>query len=54
MLDLIANALAHHGFRFERIDGQTSLKHRSVAIQQFKNNPACTVMIASIGSAGEG
>ncbi|PVH83872.1 hypothetical protein DL98DRAFT_558686, partial [Cadophora sp. DSE1049] len=54
MLDLIAGALTHHGFQFQRIDGQSSLKQRSTAIQQFKSNPACTVMIATVGSAGEG
>ncbi|CZR60109.1 uncharacterized protein PAC_10004 [Phialocephala subalpina] len=35
MLDLIANALKRHGFRFQRIDGQSSLQQRNVAIQQF-------------------
>jgi SNF2 family DNA or RNA helicase len=54
MLDLIAKALIRYGFRFQRIDGQSSLQQRSLAIQQFKEDPACTVMIASIGSAGEG
>jgi SNF2 family DNA or RNA helicase len=54
MLDLIANALAQHGFQFQRIDGQSSLQQRNVAIQQLNDNPACTIMLASIGSAGEG
>jgi len=54
MLDLIAKALTQHGFRFERIDGRSSLHQRNVAIQLFNEDPACTVMIASIGSAGEG
>ncbi|KAH7403053.1 hypothetical protein BKA64DRAFT_440273 [Cadophora sp. MPI-SDFR-AT-0126] len=54
MLDLIADALAHHGFEFQRIDGQSGLKQRSTAIQQFKSNAECTVMIATVGSAGEG
>jgi len=54
MLDLIAMALKQHGFRFQRIDGQSSLQQRSVAIQQFNDDPTCTVMVASIGSAGEG
>ncbi|KAF8862893.1 hypothetical protein BDZ45DRAFT_702737 [Acephala macrosclerotiorum] len=54
MLDLIAKALTQHGFRFQRIDGQSSLQQRNVAIQQFNEDPAFTVMLASIGSAGEG
>lgn len=54
MLDLIATALTQHGFRFQRIDGKSSLQQRNVAIQQFNEDPACTIMIASIGSAGEG
>ena len=54
MLDLIARGLMQHGFRFQRIDGQSSLKQRSMALKQFREDSACTVLIASIGSAGEG
>ncbi|PMD44747.1 hypothetical protein L207DRAFT_483787 [Hyaloscypha variabilis F] len=54
MLDLIANALTQHGFLFQRIDGQSSLQQRSIAIQQFNEDQNYTVMLASIGSAGEG
>jgi len=54
MLDLIANALTQHGFLFQRIDGQSSLQQRNIAIQEFNEDQNCTVMLASIGSAGEG
>ena len=54
MLDVIAKALTQHGFRYQRIDGQSSLPQRHMAIQQFKEEPTCTVMLASVGSAGEG
>ncbi|KAE8448034.1 hypothetical protein EG329_009957 [Mollisiaceae sp. DMI_Dod_QoI] len=54
MLDLIVIALKRHGFRFQRIDGQSNLQQRNVAIQQFNEDPTCAVMLASIGSAGEG
>jgi SNF2 family DNA or RNA helicase len=54
MLDLIQLALDSNGFRFERIDGQTSLEGRRRAIDEFNENPKCTVILASIGSAGEG
>ena len=54
MLDVIAKALTQHGIRYQRIDGQSSLPQRKVAIQQFNEDAACTVMLASIGSAGEG
>jgi len=54
MLDLIQQALQKHGFRFQRIDGKTSLENRSKAFDQFDNDPTCTIMLASIGSAGEG
>lgn len=54
MLDLIQQEIEKHGLGFQRIDGQTSLSERSWAICQFREDPQCTIMLASIGSAGEG
>lgn len=54
MLNLIEMALQTHGFIFQRIDGQKSLEHRTRALNIFNNDPACTVMLASIGSIAEG
>jgi SNF2 family DNA or RNA helicase len=54
MLDLIQQALESHGFVFQRIDGKTSLEERSDAIRQFNEDFNCTILLASIGSAGEG
>jgi superfamily II DNA/RNA helicase len=53
-LDLIEKALASAGIIFQRIDGGKSLRNRRHAIQSFRNNPSCTVLLASIGSAGVG
>jgi SNF2 family DNA or RNA helicase len=54
MLDLIQKTLASEGFCYQRIDGRTSLDNRSKSLNEFDNNPNCTIMLASIGSAGEG
>jgi hypothetical protein len=54
MLDLIERGLNFHGFGFQRIDGQTTLENRGDALRQFSDVPECTVMLASIGSCGEG
>ncbi|PQE26533.1 hypothetical protein CJF30_00001298 [Rutstroemia sp. NJR-2017a BBW] len=54
MLDLIERGLNFHGFGFQRIDGQTTLENRGDALRQFNDVPECTVMLASIGSCGEG
>ena len=54
MLDLIQQELQKHSFRFQRIDGKTSLENRSKAFGEFNNDPSCTIMLASIGSTGEG
>ncbi|KAL9115841.1 MAG: hypothetical protein Q9227_000209 [Pyrenula ochraceoflavens] len=54
MLDLIQKALDSEGFCLQRIDGKTSLDQRREAIRQFTHNPGCSIMLASIGSAGEG
>ncbi|KAJ3462337.1 hypothetical protein MRS44_007123 [Fusarium solani] len=54
MLDLVEIALRQSGYCNERIDGQSSLPQRRDAISKFNNDPACTVFLATIGSAGEG
>jgi SNF2 family DNA or RNA helicase len=54
MLDLVEKALAAERIAFQRIDGGTSLIHRRRAIQYFRDDPACAVLLASIGSAGVG
>ena len=54
MLNLIAKALTHYGFRYQRLDGQSSLQQRDIAIQRFNDDSTYTIMLASIGSAGEG
>ncbi|KAI9891466.1 MAG: hypothetical protein M1814_002785 [Vezdaea aestivalis] len=54
MLDLIEPILKENGYNSARIDGSTSLESRFEALRQFNNNSACTVMLASISSCGEG
>lgn len=54
MLDLIQPALESNGFNICRIDGSATLMERRTAISLFNDDPQCTVMLASIGSAGEG
>ncbi|TVY66693.1 putative ATP-dependent helicase [Fusarium oxysporum f. sp. cubense] len=54
MLDLVQRALLQANLLFERIDGQYSIKQREKALSRFANDPCCTVMLATIGSGGEG
>ena len=54
MLDLVQKDLQDVGLGIQRIDGQASLQQRRAAMEQFRSDPHCTVMLASIGSAGEG
>ncbi|KAK1833651.1 SNF2 family N-terminal domain-containing protein [Podospora conica] len=54
MLDLIESPLRKAGFSFRRIDGKGSLKQRAEALTAFSEDPSCTVLLASLGSAGEG
>ncbi|KAH0566066.1 hypothetical protein GP486_000531 [Trichoglossum hirsutum] len=54
MLNLVARALGKDGFIFQRVDGQTELPQRIKALELFGSDPSCTVMLASIGSIGEG
>jgi SNF2 family DNA or RNA helicase len=54
MLDLIQEALLHYHFRICRIDGSTTLEGRSNVLRKFSEDADCAVMLATIGSAGEG
>lgn len=54
MLDLVQCHLQLDGFTVQRIDGQSSLAKRSEAMRLFRDDPKCTIMLAGIGSAGEG
>lgn len=54
MLDLVQQALQNLGFCCQRIDGKTSIENRKKALDQFHGDPTCTIMLASIASAGEG
>ena len=54
MLDLITQALNAYNIRFERLDGKMSTPQRNKAIHNFRNDPRCTVFLATIGSAGVG
>jgi SNF2 family DNA or RNA helicase len=54
MLDLVQKALSEFSFGICRIDGSTSLEERSLALDRFNEDPQCSVMLATIGSAGEG
>ncbi|KAF5674657.1 helicase-like transcription factor [Fusarium circinatum] len=54
MLDLIQQALLVASFSCVRIDGQFSIKKREEALFRFANDPCCTVMLATLGSGGEG
>ncbi|KAH7009780.1 SNF2 family N-terminal domain-containing protein [Ilyonectria destructans] len=54
MLDLVGEALSRDGLAFQRLDGQCTLQGREAAIKIFSDQPNCRVMLASIGSAGEG
>ncbi len=54
MLDLIELALKRNKVNFQRIDGQTSLDERREALRNFNAHGGFAVMLASIGSCGEG
>ncbi|KAK1830452.1 SNF2 family N-terminal domain-containing protein [Podospora conica] len=54
MLTLIEPVLKQHHIPFQRIDGQKSLDARREALREFNSKSEFTVLLASIGSCGEG
>ena len=53
MLDLIEISLRMKGIFFQRIDGKTSIGNRCLALKSFRDDPNCTVILASIGAVAE-
>ncbi|KAI0101763.1 SNF2 family N-terminal domain-containing protein [Nemania sp. FL0031] len=54
MLDLIGKALTRNGFTFQQLDGSLSLIQRRQTLFEFRNNPRCTVLLATLRCAGVG
>ncbi|KAM6529099.1 hypothetical protein FALCPG4_010049 [Fusarium falciforme] len=54
MLDLTEKALNLRKFSFERVDGRKSLKQREQALNTFRNDPSCSVLLATLACASEG
>jgi SNF2 family DNA or RNA helicase len=54
MLDLVEKALSGAGFRFQRIDGSRSFSSRKQALHIFDKDSSCTILLATLGSAGVG
>jgi SNF2 family DNA or RNA helicase len=54
MLDLVERALDAEGIGFQRLDGSTTLQQRNKRIGVFRNDDDCTVLLATIGTAGVG
>jgi SNF2 family DNA or RNA helicase len=54
MLDLIGMALDANEIKFRRVDGTKTFTQRCEALQDFRNNESCDVLLASLGSAAVG
>ncbi len=54
MLNLIEASLRDKGLKIYRIDGQTSMPQRRKALEAFSSDGEFSIMLASIGAAGEG
>lgn len=54
MLDLLERVLGSDGVGLTRIDGKKTDSQRRLALERFRIDNSCTVLLASIGSAGVG
>jgi SNF2 family DNA or RNA helicase len=54
MLDLIEKAMDQEGLWYQRLDGTKSLSQRDKSLKDFRSNPACEVLLASLGAGGVG
>lgn len=54
MLDIVQDVLTGIGVSFRRIDGKSTLLERNSALSSFNHDDTITIMLASIGTVGEG
>ena len=54
MLDLVEVALKINGFKFQRVDGSRTDEQRKKCLETFRTDHQCSILLASIGSAGVG
>ena len=54
MLDLIGPALTKQRFGYQRLDGTKSLAQRERVLEQFRLDPACEVLLTTLGAGGVG
>ena len=54
MLTLIEKSLRVEGLEYGRVDGTMSIAQACKALKRFSTDPRCTILLASIGSAGVG
>ncbi|KAH6972432.1 P-loop containing nucleoside triphosphate hydrolase protein [Ilyonectria sp. MPI-CAGE-AT-0026] len=54
MLDVLETAVSGAGFVYQRIDGTKTLQQRRETLRRFKEEPSCTILLASLGSAAVG
>lgn len=54
MLDLLERNLQLCGLKLERIDGSRTLPQRRQALENFRTNSSCTILLATLGSAAVG
>ena len=54
MLDLLEQTLCSEGFGLVRIDGNKNESQRRAAIEKFRIDDNCTILLASIGTCGVG
>jgi len=53
-LDLVEYALEANSFRFTRLDGSMSRKHRTENLGSFRDDPRVPIILVSIGAGGLG
>ena len=54
MLDLVGLALTDAGIKFSRLDGSMRRTQRDIALRQFSDDPATTVILMSLQAGGVG
>jgi SNF2 family DNA or RNA helicase len=54
MLDLTGQGLSQRGIAYQRLDGTKSLAQRERALKQFRSDPNCEVLLATLGAGGVG
>ena len=53
-LDVVGKMLTEHGISHCQVDGRLSKRQKTIALEDFRNNPKSTLLLITLGTGSTG